>query len=88
MSNNNRFFMITNNDDCFELKYYVDENKIYSLMKENKRIFIKYIFEDINEIINTDKSISENDKEDLKNILLIYFFKKIKICLIQSKTKF
>jgi len=63
MSNNNRFFMITNNDDCFELKYYVDENKIYSLMKENKRIFIKYIFEDINEIINTDKSISENDKK-------------------------
>ena len=70
MSNNNRFFMITNNDDCFELKYYVDENKIYSLMKENKRIFIKYIFEDINEIINTDKSISENDKEDLKNIFI------------------
>ena len=70
MSNNNRFFMITNNDDCFELKYYVDENKIYSLMKENKRFFIKYIFEDINEIINTDKSISENDKEDLKNIFI------------------
>lgn len=76
----NKFFMIENNKDNFILNYYIDdskekENNTYLLIKYDKNLNIKYIFEDINEIINESK-LNLNEKEKLKSI---FSFKNEKI---------
>ena len=76
----NKFFIIENNKDNFILNYYIDdskekENNTYLLIKYDKNLNIKYIFEDINEIINESK-LNLNEKEKLKSI---FSFKNEKI---------
>lgn len=68
----NKFFMVENNKDNFILNYYIDdskekENNSYLLIKYDKNLNIKYIFVDINEIINESK-LYLNEKEKLKSI--------------------
>ena len=68
----NKFFMIENNKDNFILNYYIDdskekENNKYLLFKYDKNLNIKYIFEDINEIIN-ESELNLNEKEKLKSM--------------------
>ena len=76
----NKFLMLENNKDNFILNYYIDdskekENNTYLLIKYDKNLNIKYIFEDINEIINESK-LYLNEKEKLKSI---FSFKNEKI---------
>ena len=76
----NKFLMLENNKDNFILNYYIDdskekENNTYLLIKYDKNLNIKYIFEDINEIINESK-LNLNEKEKLKSI---FSFKNEKI---------
>ena len=72
LSEKNKFFMIENNKDNFILNYYIDnpkkqEKKTYLLLKYDKNNNIKYIFEDINAIINESK-LNVNEIEKLKAI--------------------
>ena len=68
--NNNNFFAIINNDEIFVLNYYENGENKKRLIYEYKKYNIKYIFEDINDLINNDKSLEQGDKEKLKKIFL------------------
>ena len=71
--NENNFFIIENNIEQFIIRYFEFKNKLISLLfLEKKNYPLKYIFEDINKIIeNEENEIEEKDKE-----MLNFFFKK------------
>ena len=66
--NKNNFFIVENSHINLKIKYYDNNNnKDYLLYIKNKKNEIKYIYENINEIINLS-NIKESDKENLKHI--------------------
>ena len=76
LSDNNQLFLIENNNTNFILKFYINEGDTleliennYLLLKKDKKYKIKYIYEDINEIIK-NSNLNNNDKENLQTIFI------------------